>query len=218
MNRDFWLSKWNKGETGFHQDEINSYLKKYWPELGLEKGVNFFVPLCGKSRDMLWLVQEGHSVLGVEFSPMACEAFFTENKLAFEKKESKDYDLYCSDNVAIRCGDFFDLKAEDLKEVKGVYDRASLIALPPDMRERYSNHLKQHLPKGVPILLLTLSYPQGEMNGPPFPVTPDEVEKLYSDEYEIKEVLSREIIDEEPLFQSRGLTSLVERVFVLKPM
>ena len=217
MNRDFWISKWLKGETGFHQDEINSYLKKYWPELGLEKGALVLVPLCGKSRDMLWLAEEGHSILGVELSTLACNAFFAENKLPFTPKRGDCFISYQCDEVTILCGDFFDLTADDLKGIKAVYDRASLIALPPEMRERYALHLKKNLPQNVPILLLTLSYPEGEMNGPPFSIPAKEVERLYSDEFHVNEVWSREIIDEEPLFKSRGLTSLVEKVFILKP-
>lgn len=218
MNRDFWLSKWNKGETGFHQDQINSYLKKYWPHLGLEKGATVFVPLCGKSRDMLWLAGAGHPVVGVEFSPMACEAFFDENRLSVSSAERGDFTSYEGNDITLLCGDFFDLKADELKDVKGVYDRASLIALPPPMRERYAAHLKKNLPSDVPILLLTLTYPQKEMKGPPFSVTFDEVERLYSDAFQVSELISREIIGEEPLFQSRGLTSLVESVFLLKPL
>jgi len=217
MNRDFWISKWKKGETGFHQDEINPYLKEFLPELGLKKGDLIFVPLCGKSRDMLWLSEEGYPLLGVELSSLACEAFFNERGIEPEYEVWGPFSKYRSREVSLLCGDFFDLGAGDLKDVKAVYDRASLIALPPEMRERYAAHLKKNLPSNVPILLITLSYPEGEMEGPPFSVTAEEVDKHYSHEFHISDVVSREIIGEEPLFQSRGLTSLVERVFILKP-
>ncbi|MDH3972874.1 MAG: thiopurine S-methyltransferase [Deltaproteobacteria bacterium] len=218
MNREFWISKWKKGETGFHQDEINPYLKKFWPEIGLEKGRTVFVPLCGKSRDMSWLAGEGYPVLGVELSSLACEAFFSEKGLQPDCRKPGLFSRYHCGDISLLCGDLFDLTTDDLKDVRAVYDRASLIALPPDMRERYAAHLKKNLPQNVPMLLLTLSYGEGEMNGPPFSVTVDEVKKLYSDTFHVRNVLSRDIIEEEPLFKSRGLASLIEKVYLLVPL
>src|SRR3569623_953180 len=42
---------------------------------------NIFIPLCGKSKDMLWLRAQGHAVIGVEVVARAVEAFFAENAL-----------------------------------------------------------------------------------------------------------------------------------------
>jgi len=46
-------------------------LCQYWQELNLAHDSVVFVPLCGKSRDMLWLREQGHQVLGVELSAIA---------------------------------------------------------------------------------------------------------------------------------------------------
>ena len=78
MDTDFWLERWQNNQTGFHQDEINSYLTRYWSGLGLTQGSRVLVPLCGKSLDMLWLAEQGHSVVGIELSRLAIEAFFHE--------------------------------------------------------------------------------------------------------------------------------------------
>ena len=76
MEKDFWLERWERKETGFHQNEVNPYLRQHWQELHLARDSVVFVPLCGKSRDMLWLRKQGHRVLGVELSAIAVQAFF----------------------------------------------------------------------------------------------------------------------------------------------
>ena len=81
MKAEFWLERWQRNEIGFHQGEINAHLQDYWDRVGLKEGGEVFVPLCGKSNDMLWLRAQGHRVLGVELSPLAVEAFFVENQL-----------------------------------------------------------------------------------------------------------------------------------------
>ncbi|NNG13294.1 MAG: thiopurine S-methyltransferase, partial [Halobacteria archaeon] len=79
MNPDFWHERWQANQIGFHQDEINPYLVRYWPELEIGMAGRVLVPLCGKTRDMIWLRDQGFSVVGIEVSPIAVEAFFAEN-------------------------------------------------------------------------------------------------------------------------------------------
>ena len=76
MKAAFWHEKWANGQLGFHQEKINSRLKKYWSELDPDKGEAVFVPLCGKTLDMQWLTQQGHPVVGNEISDVACRDFF----------------------------------------------------------------------------------------------------------------------------------------------
>lgn len=216
MNRDFWLERWERKETGFHQDEINPYLRQHWPELHLAKGSEVFVPLCGKSRDMLWLRGQGHSVLGVELSPLAVQAFFMENGYTPLHSAEGKFDRCEAENIRILCGDFFDLDRDDLAGVKAVYDRASLIALPPEMRERYARHLVSILPPATQILLVTLDYPQAEMSGPPFAVSVDEVNALYREHAEIRLLAQLDVLEQNPRFRERGLSKLQENIFLLK--
>ena len=76
MEREFWLERWRSDEIGFHQSEFNARLMHYWPALALPKDTRVFVPLCGKSRDMLWLANAGHRVIGVELAATAVQTFF----------------------------------------------------------------------------------------------------------------------------------------------
>lgn len=215
MEKEFWLERWGKREIGFHQDEVNPYLSRYWPELNLARDSEVFVPLCGKSRDMLWLREQGHRVIGVELSDLAVRAFFEENGYTPRYDADERFQCHAADDIRLLCGDLFDLQKKDLEEVTAVYDRASLVALPVEMRERYARHLAGILPPATQMLLVTFDYPQQEMSGPPFAVTRDEVERLYRDYAEINLLAQLDVLEQNPHFKARGLTALKESIFLL---
>ena len=215
MEKDFWLERWEREEIGFHQDEVNPYLRQYWQELQLARDGVGFVPLCGKRSDMLWLREQGHQVLGVELSALAVQAFFMENGYTPQHTTRGKFDRCEANGIRILCGDFFDLGRDDLAKVSAVYDRASLIALPPEMRERYVRHLVSILPPATQILLITLDYPQPKMQGPPFSVTSEEVEALYRKHAEVHLLAQLDVLSKNPRFQERGLSRLQESIFLL---
>lgn len=217
MDREYWLDRWEQEDIGFHQSTINSHLCEYWQSLHLARGSEVLVPLCGKSRDMLWLREQGHGVLGVELSRLAAEAFFTGN--GFKPRHiSGDKFIHMETNaMRILCGDFFDLDKNDLAKISAVYDRAALIALPSEMRARYVTHLLNILPPQVQILLITLDYPETEMSGPPFPVSVDEVVALYQLHANISVLAQQDVLTQNPRFQERGLSRLQENILLLKP-
>ena len=223
MEIDFWLDRWDKNEIGFHQQAVNPYLAYFYGEKGpaLEQRDNLkiFVPLCGKSKDMLWMSQNGYKVFGVECSERAVKDFFEENALNYRHAQKEGYALYQANDQAsvieVLQGDFFTLQKEDLNDVTDIFDRASLIALPVDMREKYAKKMSELQKTGIRSLLVTLTYNQSEMNGPPFSVSEDDVSKLYSDDFTIEKLCFKDIISAEPRFKDRGLTSLIETVYKL---
>ena len=215
MKKDFWLERWEREEIGFHQNEVNPHLCEFWPELNLARGSMVFVPLCGKSRDMLWLREQGHQVVGVELSAIAVQAFFEENGHTPQHISRGKFDRCEADGIRILCGDFFDLTGDDLANVTAVYDRASLIALPPEMRVSYARHLASILPRATRILLITVEYPQTEMQGPPFSVSSGEVETLYREYAEVRLLAELDVLAQNLRFQQRGLSRLQENIFLL---
>lgn len=215
MKKEFWLERWERAEIGFHQNEINPYLLRYGQALSLANGGEVFVPLCGKSIDMVWLRQQGCTVLGVELSAIAVQDFFTENGHSPTHTNTGKFVCCEAEGIRILCGDFFDLSKEDMAKVSVVYDRASLVALPPDMRECYARQLVDILPSGTKILLVTFDYPQAEMQGPPFAVSVNEVEALYSQYAEIHLVAQEDVLEQNPRFKQRGMTRMQENVFLL---
>lgn len=218
MDNAFWLERWKRNEIGFHQLEINTHLQEFWGSLDLSAGNRVFVPLCGKSRDMLWLRAQGYRLLGVEISPIAVHDFYIENRLVASFSRDDRFERWETDQLVILTGDFFDLTAKILEDIAGVYDRASLVAFPPERRNRYAIHLQQILPPEAEILLVTMEYPQNEMQGPPFSVHEDEVLALYQTHYRIKRLYHRDILEENPRFKKRGLSYLVEKVYHLKTL
>ena len=216
MENDFWHERWEKNEIGFHQSQFHPFLLQYWPSLNLKQGSRVFVPLCGKSRDLLWLRDQGLDVIGVELSQLAVKDFFKENQLTATVTQHGELELYESPGIRIFCGDFFKLTAADLAGVTGVFDRASLVALPPAMRRDYAAHMQKILPPGTQTLLVCFAYPQEQMDGPPFSVGNAEVNALFAPTSEITFLTEIDALDNEPRFKQRGVTSLHEKVFRLR--
>ena len=216
MNADFWLQRWQEGRIGFHRDSVMPLLEEYWDALALPRGSRVFVPLAGKSRDMLWLAARGHRVLGVELSPLAVGQFFAENGLVPVVHESRCGVHHEAGAIEVICGDAFALNAEILSGCAGAYDRAALIALPPDLRRRYAGELHARLPAGCRELLITLEYPQHEKHGPPFAVDESEVRALYQPRWQVERLERRDILAEQPGFIAEGVSALSTSVYRLQ--
>lgn len=150
-----WLQCWRDRQIDFHQHTINHFLTRFWPGLNLAVGSRVFVPLCGKSLDMIWLAEQGHQVIGVELSPIAVADFFRENALKPNRRRVGQFTLWQHGRISILCGDYFALKPTDLGEIDTVYDRAALTALPEDIRRQYVSHLRKIVPETSQIFLLT---------------------------------------------------------------
>jgi len=215
MQQEFWHERWQLNQIGFHNEEINRHLQQYWPTLKITPGSRVFVPLCGKSKDMLWLLARGYEVIGVELSPLAVQAFFVENGLSVATRQQDKFSVNEVDGLRIYCGDFFDLTAHDLADVSAVYDRASLVALPPEMRAAYVAHMQHLLEPETKTLLVAFDYPQHEMQGPPFSVQTPEVQALYGSWCCIELLATEDIFDREPRFRDRGVSRMQEHVYVL---
>lgn len=190
MHEDFWHERWRKGQIGFHEPKPGRFLTAHFERLGLARGSTVFVPLCGKSLDMLWLAEQGQRVVGVELSPLACEAFFAENNLAAATPQAEGrFRVHRARQLPITLyeGDFFELSAAHLGAVDAWYDRASLIALPGELRRRYVQHLKTALlaphTRG---LLITVEYDPSTFPGPPHCVPPAEVHALWQERFHIE--------------------------------
>jgi thiopurine S-methyltransferase len=207
---DFWLNRWRTAQIGFHQAAVDRHLKAYWPLLQLPVNSPVFVPLCGKSLDLMWLRERGHSVNGVELSPVALESFFMEHGIPARRRVLSCFDAYEADGFTLFRGDYFKLTPALLGSVSAVYDRAALISWTPEARESYVRHLTLLTSPGTQTLLITVEFPPEQMSGPPFPLTRDTIEKLYASHYSIEELARHEILELEPRLKARGLTELRE--------
>jgi thiopurine S-methyltransferase len=210
MNPDFWLERWHRSQIGFHQTQVERCLRQHWGNADIGDRYLVFVPLCGKSRDLLWLRAQGHEVIGVELSELAAEAFFVENGVPARRRTLTVFDRYETPDLTFLRGDFFDLTSAMLGDVSAIYDRAALISWEPESRAAYVEHLAEVAPKCSSIFIITLEYPQTQSPGPPFSVEFAEVERLYSARYSIQELARRDALANEPKMRDRGVSIMFE--------
>jgi thiopurine S-methyltransferase len=217
MDTTFWIDRWETRQIGFNQPSVNAYLQAHWPSLGLPSGSTVFVPLCGKTIDMHWLRAQGHQVIGVELARTAIEEFFSEQQLEPRVTRGGRFELWESPGYRLLCGDIFALDANDLQGVRGVFDRASLIAFPQGLRQRYVEKLSAIVPREARTLLVAMTYPQQQMSGPPFAVTEAMVRSLYASRH-IDKLQHEEIITlaENARYRDRGVDQMSEQVYRIK--
>ncbi len=210
---EFWHSKWASNQIGFHLEDVNPLLIDHWHTVEPQREDKIFVPLCGKSEDLIWLAQKHDEVHGVELSTIAVRSFFAEHFYTpMVVQVNSNHELYQFDELSIYTGDIFTAPVETYDIV---YDRAALIALPQEMREEYVAHIKSILKPGGRILLVTLDYEQSEMAGPPFSVPHCEVETLFSG-FSVERLYQDVANAQHPKRAKKGLSRFSEEVWLIK--
>lgn len=189
MDASFWHNRWQTNQTGWHECAVNPLLIAHFPSLSVPPGGRVFVPLCGKSLDLGWLLSRGYDVAGAELSELAVTQLFAEIGMEPSISAVGKHRLFRGEKIDIFVGDIFDLSREILDSIDAVYDRAALVALPEAMRVRYAAHLKT-ITALAPQLVIGYEYDQTVVAGPPFSVNPDELHRHYSDDYTLT-LLSR---------------------------
>ncbi len=211
MDPDFWHHRWETNQIGFHEGETNALLESYFGRLGLDPGIRIFIPLCGKTRDIAWLLSQGYRVAGAELSATAIRQLFEELGLTPAITAFGSINRYSAPDIDIFVGDVFQMTAEMLGPVDAVYDRAALVALPDDMRNRYARHLMA-VTGSAPQFLICFAYDQALTEGPPFSVPAAEVQRLYEDRYEIVNAVSTALPS-----GLKGQVKATEEVWLLLP-
>jgi thiopurine S-methyltransferase len=196
MDPSFWHERWQRNEIGFHQPQPHKALERLWSTLELPAGSRVFVPLAGKSLDLVWLARRGHAVVGIELSLLAVQAFHQENGAV--------------PGVDLRAGDLFELTPASLGPIAAVFDRGSLVALPAALRRRYAALLSELSPPGTRTLLVTMEYEAPQFSGPPHHVPLAEVRDLFGATHDIEFLERDSNLDDFPKFAQRGVTTLSE--------
>ncbi len=187
MDPSFWHRRWQKNEIGFHESEGSHLLKAHFDQWKLPSNPRIFVPLCGKTRDIAWLLSKGVEVVAIELNESAVIALFDELGVKPERKEQDELTLYSVRDLSVYVGDFFSLTAALIGKINGVYDRAALVALPLELRKQYTQHLQQ-ITQQCKQLLVAYDYEQTLFDGPPFSVTALEVDEHYSNDFNIEQL------------------------------
>ena len=192
MERDFWFDKWKKNEIGFHQDHVHPMLKKFLGKLCLSKQDRIFLPLCGKTNDIGWLLEQGFRVVGIELVESAVKQLFENLGISPSISTLDEFKHFHHENIDIYVGDFFFLSKKILGHVDAIYDRAAIVALPDGMREQYTQHLSR-ITESANQLLITFDYNQALMNGPPFSVSENQIKAYYDASYSITQLMSEDV-------------------------
>lgn len=185
---------WDDKDTGFHQPLVLPDLLTHESTF-LTKPSRVFVPLCGKTVDLVYLADKGHDVYGCEFIESAVKDFFTEQSLEYTTSMTSDMSTMVykavSKKITLYCGDFFALKSKDIGKFDGIWDRASLVAVEPSQREEYGKVMKDLMSSGGKYLLNSYIITGEKYKGPPHSVPIDDIEKCFGSFCEIKQLDSR---------------------------
>ncbi|MEO1295655.1 MAG: thiopurine S-methyltransferase [Cyanobacteria bacterium J06636_16] len=192
MDAGFWLQRWEENNIAFHKSEANPLLVKHFKALSLAEGSRIFLPLCGKTLDIAWLLSNGYRVAGAELIEMATEQLFVELGVEPKILEAGNVKHYSVENIDIFVGDIFQVSSKMLGPVDAIYDRAALVALPEAVRDRYTAHLMA-ITGIVPQLLISYEYDQTLMAGPPFSISYEEVNRHYGERYDLTLSESKEV-------------------------
>jgi thiopurine S-methyltransferase len=198
QDNHLWLEFWREQRTDFHQTAVNPLLSRFWPALGLPHGSRVFVPLCGKSLDMLWLAQQGHEVIGVELSPVAVADFFRENGLHPTQQQVGKFTLWRDGKIGILCGDYFALTRNDLGALDTVYDRAALTALPEEIRGLYVAQLSRLVSDTAVVFLLTVEDAAEDATLKQAQGVDEEITSLYSTGFKIELTHVESVFEPDP--------------------
>lgn len=160
----YWSTRWAEQRIGWHQNQVDKYLIKYYSQItgkALPSGPlspeskefvenskkTWFVPLCGKTLDLPFLLSLGYSVFGVEGVRQAIDALDKENNLGLVLDEKNSTFVGVGGRLRIYFGDLFQCPLNELGPFDFVWDRGSLIAILYEFRPGYKKMLQTALKK-----------------------------------------------------------------------
>jgi len=254
-NLSTWSKRWKESKTGWHKLQPHHFLEKYGHEIipnfatppstidaactdsdhaTAGKQVRVFVPLCGKTVDMAFMAEHRgvREVVGIDGIRKALDEFSTENpNLQIEEQSTHHHravEKLSGNGIALLRGDLFDLD-DDMTGGKFdcIFDRASLVAIQPELRERYVETMGKLMKPGGTILLVTLDRRDGtddaKKAGPPYSVDEREVRRLYEGLDWVTSVTKLDEFDELendksriPHWKEQGINLLFELCLLIK--
>jgi thiopurine S-methyltransferase len=214
IENNFWLKVWENNDIPFHADTVKTDLIEFFPSLNLQKDARILVPFCGKSKDLIWLSDQGYEVIGIEISRIACEDFFRELGVQPSIIKKTSCTVYQHNNIQIICADLFNLTKNDFPKIHAIYDCKALIALQHDIKKKYVKHLLSCVDHDIQILLFTIDT-EANVQGPPFPISDAETHALYAD-FEVIKLKKNRISDLPSHLIQKGFREFDEKVFLLK--
>jgi len=245
-----WNGRWVEHKLGWHRADVHPCLSKYFSHVTdncpseqdkerRAEGLRWLVTLCGKTVDMAYLATREMTahVVGVDGIRIALDEFAAEHKdLQIGPKTdqvtsaNENYEVLAGNKISLLKGDFFAL---DESATGGsfdvIWDRASMVAIQPALREEYVQTSSGNIKKpGCKNLSASIEKrtgtEEGISKGPPFSIPESEVRRLYEGQDWVESVTLLEEIDEfsdandpekSKRFISEGVTSMYELCFLI---
>ncbi|XP_076079485.1 putative thiopurine S-methyltransferase [Mytilus galloprovincialis] len=218
LDPEGWNERWKNRNIGFHKDHINVMLEKHVKRLvNKRENIKVFIPLCGKSLDMKWLADQGHTIVGVDCAEVAFKEFFEEHSLehTVEPVENLSGKVYTSKDkkIMLYCCDFYKFSRETAGQFNGIWDRGSLVAINRQDRQKYSTLMKSLMAPDCQYLLDTYDYNEELWPGPPHYVSVEQIQSLYGGDCDIEDVDTMDAMEEK--HKKWGLDYINERLHVI---
>ncbi len=194
VSHEQWTQAWDKGTIGWHRDKVDAILQKYLKQLcGDKESISILVTLCGKTLDLPWLADEGHSVVGCELAELAGKQLFEENDIPFSVTTIDDFKVFSatdSKKLKFYAGDFFKVNAALIGTFDVIWDHNAFGAVSPNDRSRYIELLSSLLVPGGKILLSNWEYDQSKRNFAPYSLNSEQIKEYFGTLFEV-ELLER---------------------------
>lgn len=140
----------------------------------LPAGGRVAVPGCGRGHDARLLARRGYAVWGFDFAGPAIEA-------------ARALTAATGVSVTLEQRDVFGLAADYAGFFDGVWEYTAFCAVDPARRPEYVEVMRAILRPGGWLLACFFPVREGSSAGPPFPVTRDEIERLWTPAFEFEE-------------------------------
>lgn len=229
--------QWASKMTGWHQAKVDAFLLKHADHIlpsddTCTDRLRIFVPLCGKTADMAHLASlDNIEVTGLDGVRLALEEFAAEHsslEIVPLPISGEKYERFSGKNISLLKGDYFDLDETTAGgRFDAVWDRASIVAIDPSLRELYVETMSKVIKPGGRLLVSTLERrtgtEEGMNTGPPYSVPESEIRRLYEGQDWVESVTLVEETDQfaaspadKERFMKSGTTSMYNLVFVIK--
>lgn len=213
--------QWNNQQLGWHESDIHEALRQYedtllFPDTSTTTRMLF--PLCGKTVDMAYLATKYSQlqVVGVDGIAQALETFAKEQEHLNLQKQPANEKRWIGSNLELLQSDFFQMPQPEYAAYHDsfdiIFDRASLVAISPTLRDDYVQVCRTLLkPKGK-IMLVVIERIAGHVTaGPPFSVTHEDVMRLYGNQDWVESVQLLE--DQGEAKRNQVSTDMVSRYY-----
>jgi len=201
FNVAYWQKRWEENQIGFHRPQINPYLLNHIEKMTGQKLTaepigdtaqflenskkTWFVPLCGKTVDIPYLLSQGFRVFGLEAAKLAIEALDQEHSLSLVYNEDTKLFTGADGLLQIYMGDLFSCPIEKFGPFDYVWDRGSFIAVEYPFRSSYVEMMQRALKKSdgswynYKYLMDSVQYDKSKFGGPPRSVDAADIEEFY---------------------------------------